>query len=780
MKNRITLFLFFFSFSFLQAQTFDYEIWVEDSHQAQQPDEIVQFVRLTNKTEMDRTIRWKLLDASIPDDWEYECIQYLTNFTGGTNFFDCTTDVPQEGILTTTRNANITIQLTIFQYPPNLTQSVVLHQVLIWDAADSLNSHAIIDLKSTVVSQIEPAIGIDTSIIVFGSEQTVASFPQTANHFLPISNNSNFPLVFKWNKITEKIPNHWTYTPSIKIDNKPVEDLDSGEIEFSSNETKGFSYILENIIPTKFQSDTAIAEFIVYNPQDSTNFNKTIRVTTILKLPSEPGVSFSIDGPANSNMVLQKNRNNINRVQRHQRLLIKKNFPLPLTLKWEKTKDTQPTIWSNFRWLSFSDNLEYENDIPSEGTLTITDNFTQIEYNIPYNRNEFLEEPGSAQLELLFYDPRDSLGNHFTFSFTTSVCPFLEGELINTVGQEICADELITIDAVEGLTNYQWNFGDSSVMTAVPTINSFPHSTIILNATHPLGCSFSDTLNYSIQEVQKEEICLVTVDQTTGFNLLTWSEEANSGNVKAYNIYREMNQADLYEQIGTVSIKESNVFLDSMANPMESSHRYRISVVDSCNFESSQSDFHKTLHLQINQGVNGEVNLFWDKYEGFPYNTFYIYRGSSLSDLFLIAERPANTFTFTDLTPPSGQLFYQVEVRRMDGCEISEARNSTFSASRSNPASKGLISSIETSPIRQIAKLSPNPATDNLYLSFNNFEEKVFTLEIYNFLGQVVKRLPIESRQEATTIPVNDLNTGTYIVVLRGINTYSDKIVIRQ
>lgn len=86
----------------------------------------------------------------------------------------------------------------------------------------------------------------------------------------------------------------------------------------------------------------------------------------------------------------------------------------------------------------------------------------------------------------------------------------------------------------------------------------------------------------------------------------------------------------------------------------------------------------------------------------------------------------------------------------------------------------------EARPLGQIAKLLPNPTTNNLYLSFNNYDEKKFTLEIYNFFGQMVKRFPIENSQKTITIPVHDLNTGNYIVVLRGINTYFDKIVVAE
>lgn len=777
MKNTFSLlFLLFLSCFFLQAQTFDIETFVEEAHQAMEPDELIQTVKLRNKTVFDRTIKWKLLSTAIPNEWEYESL-YFFNFIGGGDF---DTEEQGQGIMKGSDSVFVGVQMNILKYSPNLTRAVAIHQFLIWDAEDSLNSHVVVDLKSTVVSEVEPAIGMDTSIIRYGSEETVAQFPYTANHFLFIGNNSNFPLTFKWRKISEIVPAHWSYTPSVKIDNRLVVGTESGEIDFKTNETKGFTYILENIIPSKFQTDTAITQFVIYNPQDSVNFNRTIEVTTIIKLPTDPGASFNREGTSFSSMVLQKGGNNLNPIQSHRTLLIRKNFPLPLTLNWEKVRDDQPTVWSNQRSLSLGNNLAYDGDIPSKGTFIVTDELTRIELGIPFGKNDFLEEPGSAELQLHFYDPRDSLGTNFTFSFLTSICPFLEGALINNIDQEICGNQPVTIQAVAGLNNYQWTFSDTIVTTDLPTLNTFPAPSITLNAIHPLGCRFKDTLTYLLKEVQQEEICLVTIEETTGYNLLTWNEVTNLGNVKSYNIYRESNQVNIYEKIGAVGIEEPNTFLDSMANPLESSHRYKISVVDSCNIESTQSDFHKTLHLQINQGINGEVNLFWDKYEGFDYNTFFIYRGSTLADMFLIAERPANTFTFTDLTPPSGSLFYQIEVRKEEGCIVSNSRNNDFAGSRSNPVNKDLISSIKTEPLDQIAKLFPNPATHKLQLVFNDFKESISTLEIYNLLGQSVKQVIIKPGEKALTIPIYDLTSGIYMVILRGESIYSEKVVIQK
>ena len=56
-------------------------------------------------------------------------------------------------------------------------------------------------------------------------------------------------------------------------------------------------------------------------------------------------------------------------------------------------------------------------------------------------------------------------------------------------------------------------------------------------------------------------------------------------------------------------------------------------------------------------GVNGEVNLIWNQYEGLSSELSYlIYRGNSASNILTVR----NNISYTDLSPPSGFLQYQI------------------------------------------------------------------------------------------------------------------------
>ena len=62
----------------------------------------------------------------------------------------------------------------------------------------------------------------------------------------------------------------------------------------------------------------------------------------------------------------------------------------------------------------------------------------------------------------------------------------------------------------------------------------------------------------------------------------------------------------------------------------------------------------------MNTGTSGEVNLIWNIYEGYQVTDYLIYRGNSGSNMNMIATIAGNLASFTDQTPPTGNLIYQI------------------------------------------------------------------------------------------------------------------------
>ncbi len=115
------------------------------------------------------------------------------------------------------------------------------------------------------------------------------------------------------------------------------------------------------------------------------------------------------------------------------------------------------------------------------------------------------------------------------------------------------------------------------------------------------------------------------------------------------------------------------------SNPRIRADRYRITAVDSCGNESDPSPHHKTIHLTASKGTSNENNLIWNHYEGFPFNSYYLYRGTSPSNMAIFDTFPSTSNSMSDLNPPSGLVFYQISAVKLDTCYPTIIRGVTSS-----------------------------------------------------------------------------------------------------
>lgn len=79
-----------------------------------------------------------------------------------------------------------------------------------------------------------------------------------------------------------------------------------------------------------------------------------------------------------------------------------------------------------------------------------------------------------------------------------------------------------------------------------------------------------------------------------------------------------------------------------------------------------------TLLLQSSSGSNDEVNLSWNRYEGFDYDFAELYRSVKENDVWTeyvkIAQLPVNTLSYTDLNTPEGSKKYQLRISPPELC----------------------------------------------------------------------------------------------------------------
>lgn len=204
------------------------------------------------------------------------------------------------------------------------------------------------------------------------------------------------------------------------------------------------------------------------------------------------------------------------------------------------------------------------------------------------------------------------------------------------------------------------------------------------------------------------EICLVTVDSTSTKNLVVWEKSLITG-IDSFRVYRDV--VGNYTYLGSVAFSDQSKFTDNTlgVNPQITSYKYKISSVDTCGHEGPLSDFHKTIHLQING-----ANLTWDNYSGFTSSFYYrILRDTLASgNLFVVDSVPNSNFTWTDLVPPvlSGATYVIEVVHPSGGCVVTKSVEN-HNSSRSN---RGNTAAPGTQPVADFSVSNTNISTGGM------------------------------------------------------------------
>ena len=209
---------------------------------------------------------------------------------------------------------------------------------------------------------------------------------------------------------------------------------------------------------------------------------------------------------------------------------------------------------------------------------------------------------------------------------------------------------------------YQWSDGSNPLDSAITVKTPGLIHVNVLDNT--FTCSNkSDTIEVIVgYPYDNQEICLVGVDLETGKNMVIWEKHEDNYST-VYNIYRETKTGGQYEVIATIPYSDLSVYVDTTSEPEVKSHKYRISVMDTCGNESSLSPYHKTMLLTSSLGAD-RINLNWQEYEvengGFGFVSYIIYRGPSPTLLEPIDTIPSDNTIYPDIDPPVGDNYYRI------------------------------------------------------------------------------------------------------------------------
>ncbi len=300
-----------------------------------------------------------------------------------------------------------------------------------------------------------------------------------------------------------------------------------------------------------------------------------------------------------------------------------------------------------------------------------------------------------------------------------------------------CEDFVIIPATVNGIRpfSYQWNNQSvDSVYTGSITQSSY----ISLKIEDDVGCTANGDVFVNIpQSGFPEQICMVTVDAATGKNKIIW-QKTGVMMIREYHILKETTVAGQFSKIGTVPFNNESVFIDYGSDPAKHSDRYRLATIDSCANTPGQSSDHQTIHLMISRGLPGTYNLSWSAYTGFNYNTYYIYKGSSIDNLILIDSIARTKTQYTDTA--SGVVYYRIAVRREQSCDISVLKSTGELYLEAGSNIVNTISTDINNKENQETSFTvyPNPFIDELDIEYSLSKPSDVNIEIYNLLGTKV------------------------------------------
>ena len=257
-----------------------------------------------------------------------------------------------------------------------------------------------------------------------------------------------------------------------------------------------------------------------------------------------------------------------------------------------------------------------------------------------------------------------------------------------------------------------------------------------------------------VEPFRRPELALVTVGEQSGKNLVVW-QKPETDMIHHYSIWREGIEAGRYEKLGDVPFGETSIFVDPDANILAQSWRYKILAADQCGNESPLSKEHKTIHLQQNRGLHGEVNLVWDSYEGIDYSSYCIYR-QTRTGMELFKKVPASLNRYTDPNPPADIIGYYVAVQLRDTIDVTKplkSESGPFAIAISN------IAEVENETPEAVADIQNTYSISVKYKSIiiNNIQNE--DVAIYDVTGKCLYSVP-KAKQVETTVPI----AGTYVV----------------
>ncbi len=338
----------------------------------------------------------------------------------------------------------------------------------------------------------------------------------------------------------------------------------------------------------------------------------------------------------------------------------------------------------------------------------------------------------------------------------------------------------VNVQGASGAPTFLWSPSDSLSSTTVQNPTTSANYDIIyqVDVTDGAGCTGTDQVAYNVAAIP-QDICLVTVDTTSNYNLVVWEKPATTA-IDSFKVYR-VTSAFVDSLIGVVYYDSLSEFKDMGANPNQTQYDYKISSLDTCGIESPLSDFHRTIHLTVSQGLPGQMIANWNHYIGQSVDNYQLWcdsTGLGGSGWYIVpgagSLSPAST-SFTDASPPVNltNTSYRLQTIWTLTCVSTRANHNT---TRSNRLSPGISGGIGTDDMdSHSVLLYPNPTGDLIFIVPPITGENM-TYELMDNQGRVVILGKLSASEKQ--IDLSQLTSGVYIIRLHtSTGIYTGSIV---
>ncbi|MBC7384264.1 MAG: T9SS type A sorting domain-containing protein [Bacteroidia bacterium] len=340
-----------------------------------------------------------------------------------------------------------------------------------------------------------------------------------------------------------------------------------------------------------------------------------------------------------------------------------------------------------------------------------------------------------------------------TFSFTNAAC------LGATNGTA-------TITVAGGTLPYSYTWNTTPVQTTA-TATVLPAGLVIVTVKDSSLCAISDSGTIGYKPLyNNEQICAVTIDTSTGKNIVVWNKTAGVG-IAAYKIFSSPVAGGPFSVVDSQLYNNLSTFKDIVSTPVKKSFYYYLKAIDSCGNESTASGTHQTMYGTVKAITTNKNTLTWNTYSGIAGAVSQnILRSINNGPFINIKQLPLTAITYTDSLTPAGVKRYLIELELSANCNPTLNKAAVIHI-YSNLMDMGATGLMEQANMRQAFEVYPNPTTGAIKINTVKAGLYIESVSIINMLGATVISKNIQGLNQEVNVDMDELADGVYHVLIK-------------